>query len=63
MDAGEETRLTAVDVADAGEVPLIQQGDADGNIRSCTQPPFRLRRVPDGAQEVLTSKRGRRDVS
>ncbi len=52
MDAGQEAGLAAVDVADAGQVALVQQGHADGNVRGREQPPFGLGRIPVRAQQV-----------
>lgn len=52
VDAGQETGLAAVDVADAGEVALVQQGYADGNVRRRAQPPFGLLHVPVRTQEI-----------
>ncbi|BAS07271.1 hypothetical protein AHiyo4_06930 [Arthrobacter sp. Hiyo4] len=54
MQTGQEAGLAAVDVADARQVALVQQGDADGHVGCHTDPPLRFGRVPVRTQQVRT---------
>ena len=48
----QEQRLDLVEVADAGQVPLVDQGDADLLVGERAQPAQRLVEVPVGAEHV-----------
>ena len=52
VHAADEQRLDLVEVADAGEVALVDQGDADLLVGVLAQPAQRLVEVPVGAEHV-----------
>ena len=52
MHAADEQRLDLVEVADAGQVALVDQRDADLLVGVLAQPAQRLVEVPVGAEDV-----------
>ncbi len=47
-----EQHLRRIDIADAGQVPLVEQGLPDGAVRFGAQPPHRLVAVPVRAEKI-----------
>ena len=57
-EAAQEQHLGLVHVADAGQVPLVEQGLADRQAGLGAQPPYRLGAVPVRAEQVGTQMSG-----
>jgi len=52
VDSGKEARFAAVDVADPGQLPLVEQGIADGDVRFGLEPAEGFFFIPVRAEQI-----------